>query len=86
MIIMIFIYDCYDYYYHYYDFCYHYYYYILLLVLLVLLLFIIIILIIIIIIYTHSKLYYILLHIAGTQQFSQLAPKFAKCMAKFYRV
>ena len=83
MIIMIFIYDCYDYYYHYYDFCYHYYY-ILLLVLLVLLLFIIIILIIII--YTHSKLYYILLHIAGTQQFSQLAPKFAKCMAKFYRV
>ena len=84
MIIMIFIYDCYDYYYHYYDFCYHYYYYILLLVLLVLLLFIIIL--IIIIIYTHSKLYYILLHIAGTQQFSQLAPKFAKCMAKFYRV
>ena len=82
MIIMIFIYDCYDYYYHYYDFCYHYYY-ILLLVLLVLLLFIIIL---IIIIYTHSKLYYILLHIAGTQQFSQLAPKFAKCMAKFYRV
>jgi hypothetical protein len=52
-------------------------------------LFIIIVIIIIIIllyIYTHYKLYYILLHIAGTQQFSQLAPKFAKCMAKFYRV
>jgi hypothetical protein len=40
----------------------------------------------IIYIYTHYKLYYILLHIAGTQQFGQLAPKFAKCMAKFYRV